>query len=340
MSKKALKAGFHRKLYEWYRRHGRHHLPWRQTSDPYAIWVSEVMLQQTQVQTVLERYYFPFLQQFPNIQALAQADLQEVLKHWQGLGYYNRARNLYEAAKLINISGLPQNIEGLIQLPGIGRNTAYAIAAFAYQQPVAIMEANVKRLICRIFALETPTQSQLWQKADELLDTQQPFDYNQAMMDLGALICKPDAPQCPLCPAMDICEGIQNPTAYPARKAKKSSPVRKTKIVLFIDSSETIFIQQRKEKFLHGLWGFPEFAIDSDTAYFDNRTYSFSNMQKIGEIAHFYTHFHLQAAIYLQHVPAVLNGKKTSEIKALPLSRTETKILALLANHKNSLFSQ
>lgn len=184
---------FHARLHTWYRQHGRHHLPWRNTDDPYPIWLSEVMLQQTQVQTVLERFYFPFLERFPNIAALAAAEEQEVLKCWQGLGYYTRARNLHKAARIVQ-STLPETVEALHQLPGIGRNTAHAIAAFAFRQPVAIMEANVKRILCRIFALEKPSEAELWQRATELLDTHNPFDYNQAMMDIGAGVCTPDAP--------------------------------------------------------------------------------------------------------------------------------------------------
>ena len=158
---------FHRNLQQWYQQHGRKHLPWRNTQDPYAIYISEIMLQQTQVKTVLERYYFSFLERFPTLAALAKAPQNEVLNAWQGLGYYNRALNLHKTAKLCP-KGLPDNVEALIALPGIGRNTAHAVAAFAYKQPVAVMEANVKRVLARIFTIKQLNERELWETAGEL----------------------------------------------------------------------------------------------------------------------------------------------------------------------------
>ena len=294
-------SDFHRRLHRWYRLQGRHHLPWRNTKDPYHIWLSEVMLQQTQVQTVLDRYYQPFLERFPTIESLAQADSQEVLKLWQGLGYYNRAKNLHKAAQIID-KKLPETVEMLMQLPGIGRNTAHAIAVFAYHQPVAVMEANLKRVLCRIFALETPTENELWQKAGELLDTDKPFNYNQAMMDLGAMICTPEAPQCLLCPAAKTCAGKASPKSYPVGKLKKVLPLREHKIVLFTDPHGSIHIHQRDGKFLHGMWSFMEYESSVDTAYFENQAYPFSRMKKLGEVSHAYTHFQYHAVVYVQKI--------------------------------------
>lgn len=328
-----MRDKFHRRLHRWYQKHGRHHLPWRQTSDPYHIWLSEVMLQQTQVQTVLERFYFPFLERFPTIAALAAADLQEVLKLWQGLGYYTRAKNIHRAAQGLSTGKLPETVHELQKLPGIGHNTAHAIAVFAFHQPVAIMEANLKRVLCRIFALETPTDTELRQKAEMLLDTAHPFDYNQAMMDLGALICTPEAPQCLLCPAAEICVGKAAPKAYPAPKKKKALPLREHKIVLFTDPHGAIFIRPREGKFLHGLWEFPQFDFAADTAYFENRAYPFAAMQKIGDVSHAYTHFQYRAEVFLQPVErsfASEEGKRPVVIERLPLSRIEIKILKLL----------
>ncbi|MBY0354265.1 MAG: hypothetical protein K2Q12_00885, partial [Rickettsiales bacterium] len=144
-----MKPLHHQTIHDWYAAHGRHSLPWRLTRDPYAIYVSEIMLQQTQVATVLTRFYHPFLARFPTLQSLADASQEEVLKAWEGLGYYSRARNLHQAAKICAPT-LPTTVEGLLELPGIGRNTAHAIAAFAYHQPVAVMEANVKRVLHRL----------------------------------------------------------------------------------------------------------------------------------------------------------------------------------------------
>src|SRR5471030_2980369 len=170
---------FHQHLHQWYNLHGRKQLPWRTTDDPYAIYISEIMLQQTQVKTVLERYYFPFLQRFPTLAALTAAPQDDVLNAWQGLGYYNRALNLHKAAKRCG-EQLPGTAEALMSLPGIGRNTAHAIAAFGYRQPVTVMEANVRRVLSRIFALSCPDEKTLWDKAGALLDKGNPFDYNQA----------------------------------------------------------------------------------------------------------------------------------------------------------------
>ncbi|MCF6207297.1 MAG: A/G-specific adenine glycosylase, partial [Sulfurovum sp.] len=163
----------HRQIREWYAKNGRHDLPWRTTDDPYRIYLSEVMLQQTQVKTVLERFYFPFLEKFPTLKALGSAPLDEVLKAWEGLGYYNRAKNLHKTAQLLIQKGqvqgiaptMPENIDSLVKLPGIGKNTAHAIAAFAFNKPVPVMEANVRRILCRIHRIKTPNDKKIWELA-------------------------------------------------------------------------------------------------------------------------------------------------------------------------------
>jgi A/G-specific adenine glycosylase len=224
---------FHAALARWYQTHGRHDLPWRTTDDPYHIWLSEVMLQQTQVATVRDRFYAPFLAKFPSVAALAAAPEAAVMKAWEGLGYYSRARNLHKAAK--QVSGARCQVpalltktwnarpETLLSLPGIGRNTASAILAFAYHQPVAILEANVKRIIARVFALTQPNDAELWAGAEALLNRDEPFNYNQAMMDIGALICTPKNPNCNACPASSICKGKIAPEKYPTPKTKKAN---------------------------------------------------------------------------------------------------------------------
>jgi A/G-specific adenine glycosylase len=167
-------------LLHWYDKNGRHDLPWRMTNNPYPIYISEIMLQQTQVKTVLERFYFPFLERFPTLTDLADAQLDDVLKMWEGLGYYTRAKNLHAAAQLCKGS-LPTNAAELMQLPGIGRSTAHAIAAFAYREPLPIMDANVKRILHRYFALEEHDAKKLWGHAYTLFDTAHPFEFNQAI---------------------------------------------------------------------------------------------------------------------------------------------------------------
>jgi A/G-specific adenine glycosylase len=316
-------AFFHKKLHAWYGKHGRKDLPWRNTDDAYAIYVSEVMLQQTQVKTVLERYYFQFLKRFPTLTALAKAKEQDVLNAWQGLGYYSRARNLHKAAIACN-GKLPKDVDALIALPGIGRNTAHAIAAFAYHQPTAVMEANVKRVLCRIFALKTPADTELWDKATELLDTKHPFDYNQAMMDIGALICTKRNPKCSQCPAENICSGKSTPEQFPVKKQKKAVPTRKKIIVIKQNSKGEYFAIPRITKFLNGLYHFEEYPYPHTTG----GVY-------LGAVRQQYSHFTLEANVYRLQMEKT-SGKgwySLAKLKNLPFSMAEKKILEMLEQH-------
>ncbi len=339
MNKKSIQA-FHRRLHRWYGAHGRKDLPWRHTADPYAIYVSEIMLQQTQVATVLERYYFPFLKRFPTLAKLAAARQDNVLAAWHGLGYYNRATNLHKAAQKIvsrdlalgirhwgeEMSTLMPNAQSLIPnllaLPGIGRNTAHAIAAFAYRQPVAVMEANVRRVLSRIFALETPSEPELWDKAQLLLDKAEPFDYNQAMMDVGALVCRKRAPLCGQCPANSMCKGKTSPESYPALKSKKTPPVRRKSIVLLRNAEGKYYATPRKSRFLNGLYHFVE--MDTPPPL---------KSKELGHIRQQYSHFTLEAAILLMEAEHGNKGKNwytLAQLKKLPVSMAEKKILELL----------
>lgn len=311
---------------------GRKDLPWRQTRDPYAIYVSEVMLQQTQVKTVLERYYFPFLNAFPTLSDLAAAQEEAVLKHWQGLGYYNRAINLHRAAKAC-APHLPHNYERLIALPGIGQNTAHAILAFAFHQPVAVLEANVKRVISRIFALTKPTPSELWHSAATLLDRTHPFDYNQAMMDVGALICTPKAPLCGQCPAHSLCKGKATPLAYPAPKQKTAIPTRQSHIIVLRDAAMRYFMQRRSSKFLNGLYGFTELAHTEKKLTYNQKHYRLHAFPRLGQVTQTYSHFKLDAQVFLLDVPHHTNSPDWYELDALtrlPMSKADEKIVKLL----------
>jgi A/G-specific adenine glycosylase len=305
----------HKKIYEWYHSYGRLELPWRNTQDPYHIYLSEVMLQQTQVKTVLERYYFPFLAKFPTLKALGNAPLDEVLKMWEGLGYYNRAKNLHKTAS--QITALPSDIDALMALSGIGKNTAHAIASFAFKHPVPIMEANVKRILCRLHRLTTPTDKELWKKAYALVDKIHPFEYNQAMMDIGATLCKPKAPLCEVCPLIDMCEGKENPTLYPTKK-KRIVPTRTQNIMLYL-YDDTLSMQQRTGKFLHGLWGFESIESPLCASVY------------LGEVKHIYTHFKLKCKVYLYHetIPQDKAYFSPKEITALAISKVDEKILGL-----------
>lgn len=318
-------AALHARLHAWYRTHGRHGLPWRRTADPYAILVSEVMLQQTQVKTVLERYYRPFLDRFPTLAALAAADEVAVLKAWEGLGYYQRARNLHRAAKAAD-GGLPETVGGLMALPGIGRNTAHAVAAFAHRQPVAVLEANVRRVIRRFFALKDPPPALLWEKAEALLDRAEPFDYNQAMMDVGATICTPRAPACGRCPLAPECRGKDAPQAYDPAPAAKSVPTRTPWLVLAVAPGGALAVERKDARLLGGLYGFPQYPADGLPDWL------VAAATPIGTVRHVYSHFRLEAALQVVPLHTPPDGVTwewllPQAIRALPLSRADQKAL-------------
>jgi len=311
----------HKEIQNWYKKHGRVDLPWRMTENPYHIYLSEVMLQQTQVKTVLERFYFPFLKKFPTLKALGEAPLDDVLKLWEGLGYYTRAKNLHKTAQILLAQGsvptLPSEIDRLIKLPGIGNNTAHAVAVFAYKKPLPIMEANVKRILCRLHRLKTPTDKELWELAYGLVDKANPFNYNQAMMDIGATLCTPKNPSCELCPLSSICKGKDEPTLYPTKK-KRVVPTREQNIMVSV-YNEKLSLSQRSGKFLHGLWGFPATEVPLCASEY------------IGEVTHAYTHFKLICKVYVYDE---LDQEQehyfsSQEIRKLAISKVDDKILNL-----------
>lgn len=308
----------HASLLCWYDIHGRHHLPWRLTRDPYKIYISEIMLQQTQVKTVLERFYFPFLEAFPTLADVASSDLDDVLKKWEGLGYYTRARNLHNAAKQCN-GTLPDNAHDLMKLSGIGRSTAHAIASFAFQEPLPILDANVKRILYRFYALKKRDEKQLWEFAYRLFDPEHPFEYNQAMMDLGATVCLSKNPHCQECPFEPGCEGKSDPLIYPSPKVKTIKPIRNRNIIVY-QNGNRFALRQRNDKFLHGLWGFYE---TTEPFY----------AQHLGHIMQHYSHFTLDADVYLSLNDTVEEGFEwfsIDEIAELSLSRADHKVVSLL----------
>lgn len=256
--------GFSDKVVDWQRQHGRNHLPWQNTRDPYRVWLSEIMLQQTQVATVLN-YYARFLEAFPTVQALAAADEDAVLALWSGLGYYSRARNLHRCARQVVVEHggvFPPSARQLADLPGIGRSTANAIAAFCYGERVAILDANVRRVLGRVLAFDADLSQaanvqRLWQQADGLLPVRDlPVAmprYTQGMMDLGARICLPRNPQCLICPVAGACVARQrgNPTAYPVltRKTRRSS--QNWWLLLIQAADRRVWLHKRPAK---GIW--------------------------------------------------------------------------------------
>lgn len=267
---------FSTKILQWWQEHGRKNLPWQQNRSDYHVWISEVMLQQTQVETVI-RYYNAFLRRFPDIYSLAQASLDDVLRIWSGLGYYSRARNLHKSAKIIvkRYQGhLPSDQNKLEELPGIGRSTAGAILASAYGQRGVILDGNVRRVLCRFHALEGwPGQStvlkKLWQLADSLTPETACGNYAQAIMDLGALLCTPKNPDCQKCPLITNCQAYQSslvdrfPERRPIRAQRKTHHIW---LLLIRNSLGEWLLEKRvREKRWAGLWSFPEWS-DKETA--------------------------------------------------------------------------
>ena len=254
-------------LLSWYSREKRS-LPWRETRDPYKIWVSEIMLQQTTVQTVIPRWK-RFLERFPTVQTLAQATEEEVLALWLGLGYYSRARNLWKAARLVTeeLGGeIPTTFEGLLALPGMGRYTASAVASIAYAEPVAVLDSNVERVLSRWHALSDEIRNprvkrQLWEWADAVLVRDQAGDWNQAMMELGALVCLPRNPRCEGCPVKKGCRAFDHgdPESYP-NKGKKAESIAVREVALLLERADRKLLgMQRSPKGSFALmWELPK----------------------------------------------------------------------------------
>jgi len=257
--------GAGKRLARWYRRNGRD-LPWRGRSDPYAIWVSEVMLQQTRVSAVVP-YYARFLERFPDVAALADATLDDVLKAWEGMGYYGRARNLHAAARRVvaEFAGqLPRSIERLRELPGIGRYTAGAIASIAFDLDEPVLDGNVTRVLCRVFAVgadprRAPTQKKLWALARKIIPPGRAGMFNQAMMDLGATVCVPRRPSCDACPLAKTCLALARgrQEELPVRAARKPTPHYDIAAAVVWRARRILIARRRPKGLLGGLWEFP-----------------------------------------------------------------------------------
>lgn len=302
---KAIMEMFSEKVLTWFDQYGRKDLPWQRNINPYRVWVSEIMLQQTQVKTVIP-YYQKFMTTFPDVQTLANADQDLVLKHWSGLGYYARARNMHKAAKMVcdDFSGiLPDNLEDMQSLSGIGRSTAAAILSIASNQSQAILDGNVKRVLTRVFTVEGwPGKSgilkKLWLLAEQTTPQTRNADYTQAIMDLGATLCTRSKPRCEDCPLRAGCLAFQqgNQTDYPTKKPKKVMPEKQTVMLILKNGKQEVFMQKRPPAGIWGgLWCFPQFDNHENVLEWLDNNYavSFDEAIKLSEIKHTFSHFHL-----------------------------------------------
>lgn len=330
------------KLLAWYRKHSRRGLPWRQSKDPYRIWISEAMLQQTQVSTVIP-YYRRFLSRFPTVRALSGAPLREVLEAWSGLGYYHRAKNLHACArKLVSEHGgrLPREPEELLKLPGIGRTTAGAIASIAFDRPAPVLDGNVQRVLCRYFGIrqdprQPAAQRTLWQLAARLVPDDSPGDFNQALMDLGATVCTPRQPRCSLCPLSPGCEarrrGLQEkipPPRTPARRARVNY------LCGIVEKNGSVLIARRPESgLLPGLWEFPggekrrggPAAVETlEDLLSDRLGLRVRAVRKLAEHTQILSHRELRIRAYLCHpIGSRLQPSWYTEARWVPKSRLE-----------------
>lgn len=328
-----------RSLLSWYAYQGRE-LPWRNTSDPYAIWVSEIMLQQTQVKTVLP-YYQRWLEHFPTIQSLAEAEQQAVLILWQGLGYYARARNLHLAAqKVISDYGgqFPTQIEEVLKLPGIGRTTAGGILSSAFHQTLPILDGNVKRVLARLAGLLIPTKyalSFLWKGSELLLDPHDPKAFNQALMDLGATVCTPKQPTCLLCPWSNVCQAhhLNLQSVIPMSETREPIPHKLIGVAVIWNEQGQILIDKRPQSgLLGGLWEFPGGKLEP------NETLAECVVREIQEelgicievlehfmtLDHAYTHFKVTLSVHhCRHVSGKPQPIECDEVKWVTLDELD-----------------
>lgn len=353
---------FSRAVIRWQKQHGRHTLPWQNTTDAYRIWLSEIMLQQTQVAAVIP-YYLRFLESFPTVESLAAASSEEVMSHWSGLGYYSRARNLHRCAQRIvaEYGGVfPSDPALLAELPGIGRSTAAAIAAFAYGARAAILDGNVKRVFARVFGIEgfpgsKPVEDRMWLRAVALLPEQDVEAYTQGLMDLGATLCTRSSPSCKACPLAQRCVAFESDRVHllPERRPKKAVPEKST-TMLVITHDRYVLLEQRPDS---GIWGglmsLPELADAGGTdleSVFSRAAASFGepeSLEKLAPFSHVFTHFKLHVSPYRIRLGRRLDNARQSShvwyhadrLADAPLPAPVKKLLLAVFSN-NDLFSR
>lgn len=305
---------FARAVVIWQKQHGRHQLPWQKSHDPYPIWVAEIMLQQTQVKTVLN-YYPRFLDRFPNVEALAHTPLDDLMPYWAGLGYYARARNLHRTARIIvtqHGGQFPRTQAELKELPGIGPSTAAAIAAFAFAERISILDGNVKRVLARFAGIDAPIQSsaterQMWDLAQELLHhAPQDLDmaaYTQGLMDLGALVCTRSAPACAQCPLRQHCHAYCHDLQdqLPVPRTTRPLPTREKHMLVWQQGNHILLERRKKQGIWGGLLSLPEFKARSHLEEFYRSQGCFAKAQALEPASHRFTHFILHIRPWLIH---------------------------------------
>lgn len=337
---------------QWFDAHGRKHLPWQQNPTPYRVWISEIMLQQTQVSTVIP-YYDTFMQRFPDVQSLAAAPVDDVLHLWTGLGYYARARNLHKAAQQLVTAfagEFPTTVDEVATLPGIGRSTAGAILSLSRQQRAVILDGNVKRVLARFHAVSAtgPAQEKiLWPLADAHTPEQRVHHFNQAMMDLGATLCTRSKPACLLCPLQSTCKGLTegNPTAYPGKKATKVLPEKSLSLLMLINKKGEVLLEQRPAPGIWGgLWSFPETAA-ADATTLKQILQADWGLKRVQpqlwpERGHTFSHYHLRMQPVLVRGEPLKVGERAQQwckldaLPALGLPAPIKQLLGDLAAHE------
>ena len=345
------------RLLAWYGHCGRD-LPWRQTRDPYRVWLSEIMLQQTGVTTVIP-YYERFLQRFGDVNELAAASVDEVIELWAGLGYYSRARNLHAAAcRVVAVQGgrFPADLQELMALPGIGRSTAGAILSIAFDKKAPILDGNVRRVLIRLYAVDEPPRAAaveklLWQRAEELTSAERPHDYAQAIMDLGATVCKPRNPNCQVCPLSSLCQAKRLGLAeeLPRRQPRKPVPLVCQVALLLKRDGEFLVRKRPLQGMLAGLWEFPcreltdgQGASAAASELLDELALS-GRLCELGRVRHAYSHFRLEVAVFQVDVDGEMQAGQvaegqpslwlpTAKLAELALHGAHKKVRALLAS--------
>ncbi len=338
-----------RRLLAWYRREQRD-LPWRRDADPYRVWLSETMLQQTRVETVVP-YYERFLARFPDLGALAAADEEDVLRLWAGLGYYARARNLRRAAQIVvrdHGGALPRDADALAELPGVGRDTVGALRSIAFKEPAAIVDGNVRRVLSRLCAAPRLPDTDAWRLAGELVPASAPDEFNQALMELGATVCTPRAPACARCPVASVCEARASgtPEAFPA-------PVRKAKPRtvhafggLLVRRGRVLLLRRPSQGLLGGLWEIPNVSDQPARALValvrERSGLRVETGEPLGEVRHLFSHIDLTLELVrLEDGGGRLAGSARADarlcaaerLSELPLSKLMKKALAVSRLH-------